>query len=107
MDDRRVFERMQARFPLKFLEATASEESSGETFDISANGMGLTSRSSLPVSSRLEVWLQIPEQAEPFYTRAEVVWSLKNREDGLCRAGVRLEKAELMGLARALWAKAR
>jgi hypothetical protein len=107
MDDRRVFERMQVSFPLKFLEATASEESAGETFDISANGIGLTSREKLAVNSRLELWLQIPEQAEPFYTRAEVVWAGRNNENGMCNAGIRLEKAELMGLARALWNKGR
>lgn len=98
---------MQARFPLKFLEATASEESTGETFDISANGIGVSSREKMAVNSRLELWLQIPQQTEPFYTRAEVVWATRNRDDGMCHAGIRLEKAELMGLARALWTKGR
>jgi hypothetical protein len=51
------------------------------------------------------MWLDIPDQHEPLYTRGEVAWSQTLPDTGQQRLGIRLEKAELMGLARVLWMK--
>lgn len=101
MEDRRVFARIEAKFPLRFLDPRSGKEGGGETVDVSANGVGLVTSENLTVQTPLEMWLQIPDQHDPFYTRGEVVWFEKPR------AGVRLERAELMGLARVLWFKRR
>lgn len=99
MDDRRVFERIDVNLPLRFLDIVNGYEGSAQTFDISANGIGFTAAEGLSSNTRLELWLNIPDQHEPIYTRGEVVWSAGSR------IGVQLEKAELMGLARVLWAR--
>jgi hypothetical protein len=107
MDDRRVFERINTRLPVRFLDPSNGREGKADTFDISANGLGLVTNESLPAMTPLEIWLGIPDHHEPLYTRGEVIWSEPLPGTGEHRVGVRLEKAELMGLARVLWVKER
>lgn len=105
MDDRRVFARIPARFPLRFLDPSTGRDGDADTVDFSANGVGFMTNESLLTRTPLELWLNIPDKREPLYTRGEVVWSESSDEAGRYRVGVQLEKAELMGLARALWVK--
>jgi len=105
MEDHRVFARINIKLPVKFLDPTSGKEGKADTTDISANGLGLIVNESLPARTPLEIWLGIPDKHEPLYTRGEVVWSEPLSGTGEHRAGVRLEKAELMGLARVLWLK--
>lgn len=103
MDDRRIFGRISARFPLKFLNPSDGSEGIAETVDVSANGLGILSKIPLPVRTPLEFWLDIPDQHEPLYTRGQVVWSRDSSDTAGQQVGVQLERAELMGLARVLW----
>ena len=105
MEDRRIFERINTKMPLRFLNPTNGREGTADTVDISANGLGLVTNENLSATAPLEMWLGIPDQHEPLYTRGEVAWSKTLPETGQQRVGVRLEKAELMGLARVLWIK--
>lgn len=107
MEDRRVFERINTRLPVRFLDPSSGREGQADTTDISAHGLGMVTNESLPATTSLEMWLGIPDQHEPLYTRGEVVWSETLPGTGEHRVGVRLEKAELMGLARVLWLKER
>ncbi len=103
MQDRRVFARIDARFAVKFLSSSDGSEGEAETIDISANGLGLTAKNNVSSGTPLEMWLSIPDQHAPLYTRGKVVWSNLTTDNTQQRIGVRLEKAELMGLARVLW----
>lgn len=105
MEDRRTFARIETKFPLRFLAPREDNEGEGKTLDISANGVGFVTEENLLPKMSLEMWLDIPDHHSPFYTRGEVVWSKDLSDTGQQRVGVRLEKAELMGLARALWVK--
>ena len=107
MEDRRVFERIKTKIPLRFLNPTNGREGTADTVDISANGLGLITNEDLSTLTPLEIWLDIPDYREPFYTRGEVVWSEPSADINQYRVGVQLEKAELMGLARVLWVKER
>ncbi len=107
MEDRRIFARMDINLPVKFLDSNNGSEGKASTIDISANGFGLATDVKLSAKTPLEMWLEIPDQHDPFYTRGEVVWTKNLSGIGNYRAGVRLEKAELMGLARVLWLKDR
>lgn len=105
MEDQRIFDRITARFPVKFLDPQSGWEGEAETVDFSANGLGFVTNESLLVKTPLELWLKIPDKRDPFYTRGQVVWSKPSDEVNRYRVGVQLERAELMGLARALWVK--
>lgn len=105
MEDRRVFARIPARFPLRFLDPRSGRDGDADTVDFSANGVGFVTGESLPAKTPLEMWLNIPDKHDPLYTRGEVVWSEPLADANQYRVGVQLEKAQLMGLARALWIK--
>jgi len=106
MEDNRVFARINTRLPVRFLNPVDGSEGVGETVDISANGVGFITNQELSNKTPLEMWLNIPDQHEPLYTRGRVMWTGES-DIGQNRIGVRLDKAELMGLARVLWLEER
>jgi hypothetical protein len=101
--DRRIFARIRKSLPIRILAAGQDEERKAETVDISAHGIGIESKDKLSPQTRLEIWLELPENRGPFYTRGEVVWSQALAGTNKQRTGIRLEKAELIGLAPVLW----
>ncbi len=96
--DRRIFERIPVKLPLKFLELTSNKESLASTHDISAKGISLVTDEKLLPHTSLEMWLQIPNRGNRLYTRGRVVWSEKFGFNQY-RIGISLEKAELMGMS--------
>lgn len=100
-EDKRIFARFGARFPLRFLDLNSNREGIAQTQDLSAKGVGLLANEELPARTPVEMWLEIPDKGEPLYTRGEVVWS-KMVGPKEYRAGVNLDKADLMGLSRVL-----
>lgn len=101
MDDRRIFQRFNIRFPVKLLDSNSGQEINAETSDISAKGLGVWSKDMLNPRTPIEAWLKIPDRGEPLYTRGNVVWS-KPEGKGEYRLGIDLERADLMGLSRIL-----
>lgn len=101
MDDRRVFQRFNIRFPVKLLDLNSGQEVVALTSDISAKGIGVWSKEKVSENAPLEAWLKIPDRGEPLYTRGNVVWS-KQDPKGEYRLGIDLERADLMGLSRIL-----
>jgi hypothetical protein len=101
IEDRRIFARFGTKFPLRFLDLNSNREGIAQTQDLSAKGVGLLVNEELPARTPVEMWLKIPDKGEPLYTRGEVVWS-KMVGPNEYRTGVNLDKADLMGLSRAL-----
>jgi len=101
MEDRRIFQRFAAKLPVRFLNVTVGSEGEAETWNVSAKGLGLTLSQELKPRSTLEMWLKISDKEEPLYARGEVAWS-KLEAPGRFKAGINLEKADLMGLSRVL-----
>lgn len=100
-EDRRIFARLTAKIPLKYLDVESGREGEAQTLDVSAKGIGLVSAGELKPRTPLEMWLKVADRDEPFYTRGEVVWSKPVAEHEY-RAGISLERADLLGLSRAL-----
>lgn len=101
MDDRRIFERFSARFDMNLLCDGEMWERKATTCDISARGIGFVTERSLILKTPVEMWLKLPDNQEPLYTRGKVVWS-KPLDNETCSAGVELEKADLIGISRVL-----
>lgn len=101
MEDKRIFERFEKKLPLRFLDLNLFREGSALTRDISAKGVGFNSDIELKTNTPLELWVDVDNKGEPLYARGQVAWS-QMCEGGLCRVGVNLEKANLMGLSRIL-----
>lgn len=102
MEDRRIFQRFNIRFPVKLLDLQTGKEITGETHDICAKGLGVWAKEKVSTHTPLEVWLTIPDMKEPFYTRGNVVWVGSSDKEGDYRFGINLEKADLMSLTRIL-----
>lgn len=102
MEDKRIFERFSVRLPLRFLNLNNGKEGIGETRDISAKGIGLVAVEQLTSRTPLEIWVDLPNGASPLYSRGEVVWSKPPTNAQEYWAGIELEEANLMGVARVL-----
>lgn len=99
-EDKRVFARFPMEFPLRFLNSRANREGEGRTRDISAKGIGMVTSEQIIPNTSLELWLKIPDQGEPLYTRGEVVWS-RRLDQNVYDTGINLDRADLMGMSRA------
>ena len=101
MEDKRIFQRFNVKFPARLLDLNSGIEMPAETSDISAKGIGLALKQELKVNTPLEAWLHVPDKGEPLYARGLSVWSRRDGEVGY-RIGMDLERADLMGLSRIL-----
>ena len=100
-EDKRVFARFPIQMSMKFLDPISNSEGEAQAMDISAKGIGLLVKEELKPLTPLEMWLKVPDKGDPLYTRGEVVWSEMVGPDQY-RAGVNLERADLMGISRVL-----
>ncbi|MBM3254912.1 MAG: PilZ domain-containing protein [Candidatus Omnitrophica bacterium] len=101
MQDRRIFERIAASFPMKYWDIQANRIGEARIADVSANGVGFTSSERLAPGVKLGMWLEIPDKKEHLYTQGAVAWSRPMAGDTY-RIGVELVKPELMGVGRVL-----
>lgn len=99
--DRRVFERFNVTIPARFIDLRRSKEGNAYTRDVCAKGLSLVTKEELMPFTPIEVWLDIPDNGDPLYTRGEVVWSNSVAAD-TWRVGINLERADFMGMARVL-----
>ena len=95
MDDRRIFARFPISLSVKYLDPMRNEEGNATTMDLSAKGVGIVASSALTPNTALEMWLSVPSQKEPFYSRGEVAWT-KLVAPNQYQSGINLEKADFM-----------
>ena len=119
-EERRVFKRFPARFPVRFLDLKQGKEVKAQASDVSAKGLSFVSEGPVERHTPLKLWLHIPDRKKPFCTQGRVAWvesikvcpsPSKARDDfpyGAARksetfkVGVNLDDVELMGLSRLL-----
>ncbi|MCM8789543.1 MAG: PilZ domain-containing protein, partial [Candidatus Omnitrophica bacterium] len=100
-EDRRIFERFEAKIPLRFIDLTGNKEGEASVQDASAKGVGFVCKEQILPQSTIEMWIKVPDKGEPLYARGKVVWS-KPADLNKYRVGVNLDRADLMGLSRIL-----
>jgi hypothetical protein len=98
MEDRRMFHRFNIRLPVSFLRVAEGKNGVGETWDISAKGIGMRTYVALEPRSRLDLRLKIPDRKEPLFMKGQVVWSSRESE-GDYRVGINLDRPHLTSLA--------
>ncbi|MBU4346194.1 MAG: PilZ domain-containing protein [Candidatus Omnitrophica bacterium] len=59
--------------PVRLLNLDTNEELEANTCDLSAKGLRIVSREYLAPGDRLELWLNMKDKKEPFYTRGTVL----------------------------------
>lgn len=65
-----------------------------QTYDISAQGIGIVTVKEIPVGTTLDIYIQMPDTAEKIFRRGKVVW-LTTLDDSAYRLGVKLEEPPL------------
>ncbi|MFA5320008.1 MAG: PilZ domain-containing protein [Candidatus Omnitrophota bacterium] len=98
-EDQRLFERIPVTLPVKYTDLDSCLSGEAVLSDISAYGLGMVTGVDLQLSTRLEIWLKVPDQGQPVYTRGKVVWSSIAGMNSH-RMGVSLERTEFMSLSR-------
>lgn len=100
--DRRIFQRFPVNLTFQYAVANAHKKNGeAQTFDISANGVGFTSKCGFRTNAQLALLLTIPNEANPFYLRGNVVWS-KIYGFRKYRTGIQIENTDLIGVAKLL-----
>ncbi len=102
MRERRVFERFNVEFPVKFLDLNTNKEGGGKIINISADGGCLIlTAENLSSATPLEIQLFIPDNKDPLSANGKVIWSKMLRPE-VFMVGVQFHKVDFMGIARAL-----
>ena len=99
VDDRRVFDRFMARFPVKF--SNSREDFGSNVFlrDVSAEGAKIASKHSIFVNDKIDLLVELPDGHEPLSLNGRVVWTRKSNPANW-DAGVKFDKVDLMDTQR-------
>lgn len=95
VEDRRVFDRVQARFPAKFRGPFHGFGSEIFLRDISGLGAKVTTRKNVYVNDTLDVLVEIPDGKDPVALSGKVVW-VRAQNPQLRDVGLAFEKVDLM-----------
>lgn len=98
-DDRRVFDRFTARFPVKFKDGREDFGQGVFLRDASAQGVRLVSRQKLFLHDDVSLLVSLPDGHNPLNLNGQVMWS-KTKSPGVWEVGVKFHKIKLMSIQR-------
>jgi hypothetical protein len=101
-ENRRIYERVPAKFSLRLLDESSNRHSIAQAQDISTKGVNILTDVELQPSNLLEMWLPIPDKGESLYARGQIMWS-KMIGSNKYRAGVKLEEVDSKGIMQLIW----
>jgi Tfp pilus assembly protein PilZ len=99
IEERRIFERFSARFPVKFKDAR--DEYGTQVFlrDASAEGMRIVTKERFFKDDQLALEVQIPDGGDPMVLNGQVVW-VKILDLSLWDIGVQFSKVNFLKMQR-------
>ena len=95
IDDRRVFDRFSARFPVKFKGSREDFGSSVFLRDMSAEGAKIALRGHVYVNDEVDLLVELPDGHAPMQISGKVVWA-RATSPQTWDAGVKLDKVDFM-----------
>ncbi len=98
-DDRRLFERFSARFPVKFEYESGDFGSSVFMRDASAGGVKFTSRQKMYLHDGVALEVKLPDAVKPLRLNGRVVWA-KTIGPDLWDIGIEFHKVDFMKMHR-------
>jgi Tfp pilus assembly protein PilZ len=96
--DRRVFGRFAVELAVGYTRQDSNKKIEAQTHDISAQGIGFVTEQKLTANTYIDIQLSLPDIKESLFAKGRVAWIEKIGPQGY-RAGVCLEKPELMGIS--------
>lgn len=99
MNDRRIFQRFDSRYPAKFKDTRSDYGENVLLRDASAEGMRLKTKDRLYLNDHVALEVELPDSREPMVLKGRVVWAKKHEESGW-DLGVRFHEIDLFAIAR-------
>ncbi len=99
VDDRRVFERFAARFPVKFKDERDEFGSSVFLRDVSAEGAKILTRKMVYLNDPVDLLVEIPDGHEPLILKGKVAWT-HGINPTMRSAGIKFDHIDLMDTQR-------
>ena len=99
IDDRRVFERFTARFPVKFKDERDEFGNGVFLRDVSAQGVKILTRKMLYLNDRIDMMIDIPDGHAPVNLKGRVVWTA-GINPTMRQAGGEFDKVDFMDTQR-------
>ena len=99
IEDKRIFERFTARFPVKFKHSY--NDFGMEVFlrDASAEGIKVTTKERMFVNDSVSILVKLPDGKDVLMLNGQVIW-IKSKSPDLWEVGLKLHKVNLMEMQR-------
>ena len=99
VDDRRVFDRFTARFPVKFKDSNDDFGSNVFLRDVCAQGAKIVSKERVYVNDKVELLVELPDGHAPMALNGSVVWA-RGINPITWDAGIKFDKVDLKSTRR-------
>jgi len=100
MIERRIFERITSKFPVKFKRASQDNGCSIELSDFSAQGIGIISEECLDINKQFDLEIQLPNYDSPLTFQGRVAWIKNDFQNDNWNVGLKFNRIELMRLSK-------
>jgi Tfp pilus assembly protein PilZ len=99
IQERRVFERFSARFPVKFKDA--DEDRGAEVFlrDASAQGIRISTKEHFSLDDQISLKVELPDGGEPIVLSGRVTW-VKYLDSTLWDLGIQFHQVDFFKMQR-------
>jgi hypothetical protein len=98
-EDRRIFERFPARFPVRFRHLPQDYGINVFLRNASAQGVHITSRSRLYIHDSISLEIKLPDNSQPLVLNAQAVW-IRPQYPMVWDVGLEFHKIDLMLIQR-------
>ncbi|HOW35278.1 MAG TPA: PilZ domain-containing protein [Candidatus Omnitrophota bacterium] len=99
IDDRRVFDRFMARFPVKFKDERADFGTNVFLRDVSATGAKVSTKERFLLNDKIDLLVELPDGHEPLNLSGRVAWS-RPANPQTWDVGMKFDKVDFMDTQR-------
>jgi len=98
-ENRRLYERFQSRFPVKFKDTRQEFGANVQLCNVSAEGANITTKAQLYLNDSVRLEIELPDGKSLMTIRGEVVWANKQGIE-IWDVGLKFHKVVFMDLRR-------
>ena len=99
LSERRIFERMSARFPTRFRDSSPDFGVDVFLKDVSASGAHITTKEQLYLGDIISLEILLPDGLDPILLNGRVCW-IRQIAPRIFEAGMQFHKVDLIRLSR-------
>jgi len=99
-NERRIFERFQARFPAKFKDTRDDFGNDVILRDASADGVNILTKDRLFLNDRIALEVELPDGNDPLVLSGRVIWSKPTIESSMWDIGLQFDEVNFMKMHR-------